>query len=60
MLTHPRVEDVGVVGIQDDDQGTELPRAYCVPAGGLASLKTAEDKQKWSKEIIDWVAKNVS
>lgn len=60
LLTHPRVEDVGVVGIQDDSQGTELPRAYCVPSGGFATLKNEKERNDWSKEITDWVAENAA
>lgn len=59
LLTHPQIADVGVIGIYSEAQATELPRAYIVPAGGLDSVKP-EDRDKFSEQVKDWVAKNVS
>lgn len=60
LLTHPKVGDVGVVGVMDHEQATEVPRAYVVPSGGLESLKNDEERKKFCKEVVDWTAKTVS
>lgn len=59
LLSHPRVDDVGVIGITSVERATELPRAYVVPSGGLDKLGESERKAL-SKELTDWVAANVS
>jgi acyl-CoA synthetase (AMP-forming)/AMP-acid ligase II len=59
LLTHPRVDDVGVIGITDIERATELPRAYVVPSGGLDKL-TESERTALSKELTVWVAANVS
>ncbi|OXG43526.1 AMP-binding protein [Cryptococcus neoformans] len=59
LLGHPNVADVGVIGVYDKSQATELPRAYIVPKGGLASLSLS-DREKLSKEVHDWAAKKVA
>ncbi|OCF37159.1 AMP-binding protein [Kwoniella heveanensis CBS 569] len=60
LLTHPEVTDVGVIGIYSKAEATELPRAYVVPAGGLASLPTTEAKQEFSEKIVKWVSDKVA
>ncbi|KAI6341439.1 hypothetical protein MCOR25_011205 [Pyricularia grisea] len=54
LLGHPEVADVGVVGIQDKELASEVPRAYVVlkdqKAGGEAK----------AKELVDWVASKVA
>ncbi|WWC62792.1 uncharacterized protein I303_105389 [Kwoniella dejecticola CBS 10117] len=60
LLTHPEVTDVGVIGVYSKEQATELPRAYVVPKGGLASLPTPESKQAFSAKIQEWAASKVS
>ena len=52
-MDHDGVNDVAVIGVQDHENHTEVPRAYIVPAGGKNS---DEDAQK----IIKWVAENVA
>jgi acyl-coenzyme A synthetase/AMP-(fatty) acid ligase len=59
LLSHPKVDDVGVIGITSIEKATELPRAYLVPAGGLDKYDDAA-RQALSKELIEWVAANVS
>lgn len=54
LLQHPQVVDSGVIGIWDDSQATELPRAYIV-----ASADTT-DKDSLAKEVATWVASKVA
>jgi 4-coumarate--CoA ligase len=54
LLAHPNINDVAVVGIWDDDQATELPRAYVVPANGLGK------GEKEAKEIVEWLNSKVA
>lgn len=59
LLSHPKVDDVGVIGITSIEKATELPRAYVVPSGGLGKLDDTA-RQALSKELTEWVAANVS
>ena len=59
LLSHPKVDDVGVIGITSVEKATELPRAYVVPSGGLSKLDDTA-RQALSKELTEWVAANVS
>lgn len=54
LLTHPQITDVGVVGIHDEAQATELPRAYVVVREGVKADK------KLAKEIIDFVGSKLA
>ena len=48
LASHPMIDDVAVVGVYDEQQATEIPRAYIVPARGVeASKKTEEDIKQW-------------
>ena len=55
LLSHPHVKDVAVIGIYDDKQATELPRAYIVKG----SNNGLSDDQL-CKSIEEWVAKRVA
>ncbi|KAK1147183.1 hypothetical protein N8T08_001922 [Aspergillus melleus] len=52
-LGHPGVADVAVTGVKIGQSGTELPRAYVVPAPGYSAGKPLAD------EIIAFVAEKV-
>lgn len=52
-MDHPGVDDVAVIGVQDEEMHTEVPRAYIVPAKGKNSEKDGE-------EIIKWVGEQVA
>ncbi|KAA1470605.1 AMP binding protein [Dentipellis sp. KUC8613] len=54
LLTHPKVVDVAVIGIDAPALATELPRAYIVPSEPQASAAAFE------KEIQDWFAQRVA
>lgn len=54
MLTHPEIVDVGVVGVHDETQATELPRAYVVVREGV------KESDKLRKEIVDFVGSKLA
>jgi len=54
LMSHDKVNDVAVLGVQRDDLATEVPIAYVVPRPG-----TATDPQL-EKEIVDFVASKVA
>ena len=56
LLGHPKVADVAVIGIDNKEQATELPRAYVV----AKPEASAEDKAALSREIAEWTAKQVA
>ena len=47
------VNDVAVIGVQDEEMHTEIPRAYIVP-----SKKGADEKE--AADIVDWIEKKVA
>jgi 4-coumarate--CoA ligase len=54
LLGHPKIDDVCVIGIHNDQLASEVPRAYVVPARGVQADQATE------KEIIDWLSKKVA
>lgn len=54
LIGHPDIDDVAVIGIDDKEQATEIPRAYVVPKKGV------EARKEKGKEIQDWLAKKVA
>lgn len=67
LMDHPLVNDVAVIGVEDTEQHTEVPRAYIVHAkrGADAGEKESgkpKDKEsaKDAEEIIAWTAAKVS
>lgn len=53
LLDHPKVNDAAVIGLYNDEQQTELPRAYIVLAPGAAkSNETADEIAKWLHEKV--------
>ena len=59
---NPDVADVAVVGVQDKEQATELPRAYIVPSASALDLdkSTPEEQAALSKRIQDWLGSRVA
>lgn len=48
LISHPKINDVAVVGVYNKEQATEVPRAYIVPVPGVeASQATADDIMVW-------------
>jgi acyl-coenzyme A synthetase/AMP-(fatty) acid ligase len=54
LVSHPNVNDVAVIGVYDESQASELPRAYVVPANGLGN------GEKEANEIVEWLNKRVA
>ncbi|KAK2750188.1 hypothetical protein FQN57_004684 [Myotisia sp. PD_48] len=54
LTDHPDVDDVAVIGIQDDRLATEVPRAYIVAKTN--SRRTPEDAEK----IVQWLSSKVA
>ena len=54
LITHPKIADAGVIGVYDESQATELPRAYVVPKSSLQGLGE-EDRASLCEEIVSWV-----
>ncbi|KAI6246534.1 putative 4-coumarate--CoA ligase [Erysiphe necator] len=52
LITHPNIEDAAVIGIQDNEQATELPRAYVVLRRDVAPSGEAEKIMNWLKERV--------
>ena len=48
LMDHPDIDDVAVIGVEDREQHTEVPRAYVVSAkGGKAGEADAREIVKW-------------
>jgi acyl-CoA synthetase (AMP-forming)/AMP-acid ligase II len=47
LMDHPDINDVAVIGVNDDHMHTEVPRAYVVASQGKNSEKDAEEIVKW-------------
>lgn len=54
LIGHDDVDDVAVIGVYDESQATEVPRAYVVPKKGVEAGKEKE------REIVDWLGKKVA
>ncbi|CAK9784617.1 unnamed protein product [Cutaneotrichosporon oleaginosum] len=58
LLQHEKVADVGVIGVWDEAQATELPRAYIVAKN--VNIKTGADRDALSAEVAAWLAERVA
>ncbi|PMD52282.1 acetyl-CoA synthetase-like protein [Hyaloscypha bicolor E] len=54
LISHPDINDVAVIGIEDHEQATEVPRAYVVPKKGVKGGKETE------KRIVEWLGQKVA
>ncbi|KAK6992711.1 4-coumarate--CoA ligase-like 7 [Favolaschia claudopus] len=59
LLGHPDIADCAVIGIDDPEQATELPRAYVV-AAHLEKLTTAKDKAIFEQSVVKWMQSKVA
>lgn len=53
LMDNDLVDDVAVIGVQDEEMHTEVPRAYIV-----SSKKGSDEKE--AAEIVDWMQKKVA
>ncbi|KAI9700576.1 MAG: hypothetical protein M1820_006730 [Bogoriella megaspora] len=53
LATYDIINDVAVIGVYNEEQATEVPRAYVV-------LKGAQPGPRAEKEIVDWLSKKVA
>ncbi|KAJ2009465.1 hypothetical protein GGI04_000437 [Coemansia thaxteri] len=56
---HPLVSDAAVIGIEDQERGTELPKAYVVLRNTGAGKDQAQ-AQRVTEELTQWVADRVA
>ena len=54
LIGHPQVNDVAIIGVYNEEQATEVPRAYIVPKEGLGK------GEKEAAEIAEWLNKKVA
>lgn len=67
LMDHPLINDVAVIGVEDREMHTEVPRAYIVhahrgPDAGdkTTGVPTGEQDKKDAEEIMNWLAGKVS
>lgn len=54
LASHPKINDVAVVGVYEEHLASEVPRAFVVPAQGVEGGKKTEE------EIVSWLAGKVA
>jgi acyl-coenzyme A synthetase/AMP-(fatty) acid ligase len=54
LIGHEEVVDVCVIGVEDKEQATEVPRAYVVLKAGV------EPSDSKAQELAEWLAKQVA
>lgn len=59
LLQHPSILDAGVIGVYDDSQATELPRAYVV-AAPTVDTSSPQAKQAFEDQVAQWIAERVA
>ncbi|KAK7044894.1 4-coumarate--CoA ligase-like 7, partial [Favolaschia claudopus] len=59
LLGHPDIADCAVIGIDDPEQATELPRAYVVTAHP-EKLTIAKDKAIFEQSVVKWMQSKVA
>ncbi|KAJ3829638.1 AMP binding protein [Lentinula raphanica] len=58
LLTHPKVADAGVIGVESARESTELPRAYIVPAD--STIFSTNRTLELGREVQEWVKTRVA
>lgn len=51
LITHPKIADAAIVGIEDESQATEVPLAFVVVKAGM---------QMEAREVVDFVRDNLA
>ncbi|KAJ2886953.1 hypothetical protein H4R27_000276 [Coemansia aciculifera] len=57
LAEHPLVVDAGVIGVEDHERGTEVPKAY-VTLRDPSSSKAL--RKKVARDLVEWVASRVA
>ena len=55
LVDNEMVEDVAVVGVESEELGTEVPRAYVVRKGGMSAVRRGDEEK-----IASWLAAKVA
>lgn len=55
LAEHELIDDVAVVGVDSQELGTEVPRAYVVRKGGLSAVQDGDEQL-----IVQWMNKKVA
>ncbi len=55
LVDHEFVDDVAVVGVESEELGTEVPRAYIVRKGGLGAVERGDEEK-----ITNWLEAKVA
>ncbi|GAV99220.1 amp binding protein [Lentinula edodes] len=59
LITHPEVADAAVIGVHNENDMTELPRAYVVHTQP-AKIFTSESKNSFEKSVAKWMESKVA
>ncbi|KAJ6467898.1 AMP binding protein [Mycena sanguinolenta] len=59
LLTHPDIADVAVIGVEDREQATELPRAYVVHARPQ-EIKSLPQRTEFTQGVAKWMELKVA
>ncbi|KAJ7199315.1 AMP binding protein [Mycena haematopus] len=59
LLTHPDITDTAVIGVDDIEQATELPRAYVVHAHP-EKVRTGAAKALFAESVVEWMKTKVA
>ncbi|KAJ3896403.1 AMP binding protein [Lentinula edodes] len=59
LITHPEVADAAVIGVHNENDMTELPRAYVVHTQP-AKISTSESKKSFEKSVAKWMESKVA
>ncbi|KDQ53842.1 hypothetical protein JAAARDRAFT_161175 [Jaapia argillacea MUCL 33604] len=59
LLVHPDIVDSAVIGVNNKEQATELPRAYVVHRDP-SSLRTDKERAEFGKSVQDWIKTRVA
>ncbi|KAG8720269.1 hypothetical protein FRC08_000705 [Ceratobasidium sp. 394] len=60
LLSHPDIVDAGVIGVDDVEQATELPRAYVVHRAGYNSFKSQAERKAFESGVQTWIQDKVA
>lgn len=58
LQSHEKIEDAAVIGVYDEAQATEVPRAYIVPSNGSEATEGSDGvrrNEQLANEITEWM-----